>query len=386
MNHSQNPPGSPSKSLPGAVLALLATTVTVIVLLCSPTGSDAATWQVKGGGFGHGVGMSQWGAYGMAKQGSSYKRILRHYYRGTQVTTMRKARRVRVLLRISPGAVRFSGVSRACGVDLTASRTYEARLRQGKVVLGRTDGRRLAGCGRALRSGTAGRVHFHGLGWYRGGIVIVPTKEPRGSLNVINAVPINAYVKGVVAKEVISSWPMDSLKAQAVAARSFALSSQLDGNGFELYADTRSQVYLGIAAETARTNRACAQTAGQVVTYKGRIAQTFFFDTSGGRTENVENVWFGEPVPYLKSVKDPRDEISPMHRWTRRFSPADMNARLGARVKGRLKKVAITRYGKSKRVIWARLHGTRGVSKIRGDTLQYALGLPDRLIFSIKRR
>ncbi len=386
MNHDPSSRGVAPHSLRLAGLALLAMTVAMAALLWPAAGADGATWRVKGGGFGHGVGMSQWGAYGMAKKGASHKRILRHYYRGTRITKLKKARKVRVLLRISAGPVRFSGVRRACGVALNQGRTYEARLRRGKVVLTRADGKRLAGCGGKLWSEASGNVHFNGIGRYRGGIVIVPTKEPRGSLNVINAVPINAYVKGVVAKEVISSWPMASLKAQAVAARSFALSSQLDGNGFELYADTRSQVYLGIAAETARTNRACSQTSSQVVIYKGKIAQTFFFDTSGGRTENVENVWFGEPIPYLKSVKDPEDGISPMHRWTRRFSPADMNGRLGSYVKGRLKRVQITRYGKSKRVIWARLHGTRGISKIRGDSLQYALGLPDRLIFSIVRK
>jgi len=376
-----------TRPLPAPISTLpIALALAAAVLLGAAAGADAATWRVKGGGFGHGVGMSQWGAYGMAKRGDSHKRILRHYYRGTRVTKLRQARRVRVLLRISPGPARFSGVRRACGKRLSESRTYEARLRRGKVLLARPGGKRLAWCGRKLFSETDGKVLFEGLGRYRGGVVIVPTKEPRGSLNVINAVPINAYVKGVVAKEVIPSWPMESLKAQAVAARSFALSSQLDGNGFELYADTRSQVYLGIAAETARTNRACSATSSRVVTYRGRVAQTFFFDTSGGRTENVENVWFGEPVPYLKSVADPYDEISPMHRWARRFSPAEMNRRLAGHVEGRLKKVAITRYGRSKRVVWARLVGTRGTTKIRGDSLQYALGLPDRLIFSIKRR
>lgn len=352
----------------------------------SPSQADAAKWAVEGGGFGHGVGMSQWGAYGMAKKGSRASKILGHYYRGTRVTKLKKARQVRVLLDISPSAVRFSGVDRACGRKLNRSRTYGARLNRGKVILMRSNGKALAKCGSRLRAGSGGRVSINGQGAFRGSVEVVPTEDPRGSLNLINAAPINAYVKGVIANEVISSWPMESLKAQAIAARSFALSSGIDGNGFDLYPDTRSQVYGGISSETARTNRAAKRTSSRVVTYRKKIAQTFFFDTSGGRTENVENVWFGEPVPYLKSVNDPADSISPSHRWTYRFTQSEMDSRLASYLKGGLKRIKVTKRGKSPRIIWARLYGTRGTTAIRGDSLQFALGLPDRLIFGFKRR
>jgi stage II sporulation protein D len=366
---------------------LVAAAVSLVAAFAlAPAGAGAATWAVKGGGFGHGVGMSQWGAYGMAKKGSSATQIIRHYYRGTRVSKLKKARSVRVLLDISPSAVRFSGIERACGRRLSSSRTYGARLKGRKVILTRRDGKALANCGSRLQSESRGRVSFNGFGTYRGGVVVVPTKQPRGSLNLINAVPINAYVKGVIANEVISSWPLESLKSQAIAARSFALSSGIDGNGFNLYPDTRSQVYGGISSETARTNRAAKKTSSRVATYRNRVAQTFFFDTSGGRTENVENVWFGEPVPYLKSVNDPYDSISPMHRWTRRFSTSELNSRLSSYLKGGLKRVKVTKRGRSPRVIWARLYGTRGNTAIRGDSLQYALGLPDRLILSFRRR
>ncbi len=362
----------------------------LVVVSCAlaPAGAGAAKWVVKGGGFGHGVGMSQWGAYGMAEKGSSATGIIRHYYRGTRVSKLKKARSVRVLLDVSPSAVRFSGIERACGRKLSRDRAYGARLKGRSVILMRSNGKALANCGSRLQSERGGRVTFNGFGVYRGGVEVVPTEEPRGSLNLVNAVPINAYVKGVIANEVISSWPMESLKAQAIAARSFALASGIDGNGFDLYPDTRSQVYGGIASETARTNRAAKKTSSRVATYRNRIAQTFFFDTSGGRTENVENVWFGEPVPYLKSVNDPYDSISPMHRWTYRFSQGEINDRLSSylKVKGSLKRIKVTRRGRSPRVIWARLYGTRGNATIRGDALQFALGLPDRLILGIRRR
>ncbi|MBK5111652.1 MAG: SpoIID/LytB domain-containing protein [Thermoleophilia bacterium] len=365
---------------------IAAAVVLAATFALAPAGAGGATWAVKGGGFGHGVGMSQWGAYGMSKKGFSATRIIRHYYRGTRVSKLKKARSVRVLIDVSPSAVRFSGIGRACGRKLSASRTYGARLKRGSVILMRNDGKTLANCGSRLQSESGGRVSFHGFGAYRGGVKVVPTREPRGSLNLINVVPINAYVKGVIANEVISSWPIESLKAQAIAARSFALASGIDGNGFDLYPDTRSQVYGGIPSETARTNRAAKMTSSRVATYRNRVAQTFFFDTSGGRTENVENVWFGEPVPYLKSVKDPYDSISPMHRWTYRFSSSKINSRLSSYLKGGLKRVKVTRRGQSPRVIWARLYGTRGNTAIRGDSLQFALGLPDRLILSFRRK
>lgn len=366
---------------PAAVAALF-----LALFVLAPAGASGATWVVKGGGFGHGVGMSQWGAYGMARKGIPASQILRHYYRGTKVTKLKTARKVRVLLDVSSSAPRFSGIEKACGRKLSRKRTYGARLNRRSVILTRSNGKALANCGARLQSESGGRVSFNGFGAYRGGVEVVPTKQPRGSLNLVNAVPINAYVKGVIANEVVSSWPIEALKAQAVAARSYALTSGTGGNGFDLYPDTRSQVYGGISSETARTNLAAKMTSSRVVTYGKRVAQTFFFSSSGGRTENVENVWFGDPVPYLKSVKDPYDFYSPMHRWTYRFSPSEMNGMLSSYVKGGLKRVKVTKRGKSPRVIWARLYGTRGNSTIRGDSLQFALGLPDRLIFSIRRR
>ena len=93
----------------------------------------------------------------------------------------------------------------------------------------------------------------------------------------------------MVSRESPSSWPAEALKAQAVAARTYAITTSKAGDGWDQYADTRSQVYGGVAAETASTNAAVAATRGQVVTYDGEPVVTFFFSTSGGRTENVEN-------------------------------------------------------------------------------------------------
>jgi len=357
---------------------LIAALLTAFLLLVPASGANA-TWTVKGGGFGHGIGMSAYGSYGMAQNGWSYKKILRHYYRGTRIEKLRKARTVRVLLNVDSGRVLFSGAKRACGIRLTEKRTYAAKRNGSRVVLVRPNGKKLANCGRRLSSERGGAVNFKGLGRYRGGVEVV---ESGGALNAVNAVPVNEYVRGVIANESIPSWPMDALRAQAVVARGIALTGRVDGDGFDLYNDTRSQVYGPISTEYERTNQAARQTASEIVTYKGKAALTVFSASSGGHTENVENVWFGEPIPYLKGVKDPFDDVSPYHRWSYDFSASALGSALG--VKGRLKRIKITQYGVSKRVIWARVYGTGGMTKVRGDTLQYALGLPDRLIFSIR--
>jgi stage II sporulation protein D len=148
------------------------------------------------------------------------------------------------------------------------------------------------------------------------------------------------------------------------------------GKGFALYSDTRTQLYRGVSAETARTNKAASATRSQVVTYQGAIAQTTYFSSSGGKTESG---FLGAPkVPYLRSVDDPYDYYSPLHRWTVRFTQAQMNARLGGYVRGSLRKIRVTKRGDSPRIVTAKLVGSGGTTKIRGDSLQAALGLYSR--------
>jgi stage II sporulation protein D len=353
------------------------TVLLACLLFAAPSAEASVNWVVKGRGFGHGVGMSQYGAFGFAKQGRDHRFILRHYYRGTTIGRLAGPRVVRVLVDISPGTIAFSGASSACGRALDPGRSYSARRVGGGVRLQGPDGRALRHCGHRLRAAGDGSVRIRGRA-YRGALEVVPTASEAGSLNAINAVPVDQYVKGVVPNESPSSWPMAALRAQAVAARSYALSSQIDGNGFGLYDDTRSQVYGGIASEAARTNRAANQTRGEVVVYRDEIAQTFFSACSGGHTESVQNVFFGPSVPYLVGVPDPYDGDCPLQTWTLRFSGAEISARLGSYLDGRLKRVIVTRRGSSPRIVWARLVGTGGTTMIRGDQLAAALGAYDR--------
>jgi stage II sporulation protein D len=353
-------------------------------LLAAPAADGAARLTIRGAGFGHGVGMSQYGALGQAKQGVAYDAILRHYYSGTALGTTDPNRPVRVLMQ-STAVARFAGAAQAGGRALDPAKTYTARSVGGQVQLLAPSGRRLGtyaaplvigppSGGALMLGGRAGNGRTNGS--YRGTLELRPGVF--GGLDVINAVGLEDYVRGVVAWESPSSWPAEALKAQAVAARTYAITTHRSGT-FDQYPDTRSQMYGGVAAETASTDAAVAATAGQVVTYDGKPVVTFFFSTSGGRTENVENTSLGvAPQPWLKSVPDPYDSVSPRHTWKPvTLTLAQARARLGGLVKGSFRGVEVVKRGRSPRIVSADVVGTRGRTRVTGATLRARLGLYD---------
>jgi stage II sporulation protein D len=342
-------------------------------LLLASNAQASVRWVVIGHGFGHGVGMSAYGAYGYAQHGKGYRFILRHYYQGTTIGTLGGSRIVRVLLDIAGGDVGFSGATSACGKPLDPGRSYEAHRIGASVKLRSSGGRALANCGRKLRAAGSGRISIGGS-TYRGALEVVPTSSDPGSLNVVNALPVDQYVKGVIPNESPPSWPQAELRAQAVASRSFALTGEVEGNGFDLYNDTRSQVYDGLESEVSSSNEAAAATRGQVVMYGGKIAETFFSACSGGHTESVQNVFSGPPVPYLVGVPDPYDGACPLHTWKLEFSGAEISSRLAAYLDGRLKQLVVTKRGVSPRIMEAKLIGMGGTTKATGEQLEVALG------------
>ncbi len=350
------------------LLALLLALASLLAL--APAASAAVSWVVHGRGFGHGVGMSAYGAYGYALQGKSYRFILGHYYTGTRVEAAAKPGVVRVLLGTSSGDVGFSGATSACRTQLDPARSYQAR-RVGKGVRLRTsDGKLLARCGAKLRAAGAGKITIAGHGTFRGAL---EASSSGSSLYVVNSLALEQYVKGVMPNEVPPSWPPEQLKAQAVAVRSIALTSDVGGSVFDLYPDTRSQVYEGFESESARTNAAVDATRGQLLMYGGEVATAFYSACSGGHTESVQNV-FGTAIPYLVGVPDPYDYHCPLHKWTLRFSGPEISSRLSAYLKGRLRQVVITKTGASPRIIEAKLIGTGGTTTVTGSQLAVALG------------
>ncbi len=203
----------------------------------------------------------------------------------------------------------------------------------------------------------------------------------------VERVPLERYVRGVVSAEMPSSWPLAALEAQAIASRTYALTDDAGGAAFDVYSDTRSQMYESpptAAAETAATNAAVAATAGQIVLYGGRPAVTYYFASSGGMTENIENSFIGaQPEPWLKGVPDAYETKA--SDWRLSMSFASTAARLGGLVKGSFRGIEVLTRGVSPRIVEAAVLGTRGNTRVSGPELAARLGLDSAwAYFSVK--
>jgi stage II sporulation protein D len=341
--------------------------------LAGPATTVQPLFAVSGHGWGHGVGMSQYGALGYAQHGLGYTRILAHYYTGTTLATA-PLKRVRVLLtqgraKLTIGSDAAFRVIDADGTAYTLAAgdvTFgpKLRLQVQDPTKDQPVAKTLAGplvFAPGAQPLTLGRA-------YRGQIQVAVVN---GKLRAVNAVGLEPYLDAVVPSEMPRRWLPEALKAQAVAARSYAL-SHLQRGAFDLFADVRSQVYGGVQAEQPETNAAVAATAGQVLSYDGEVAQTFFYSTSGGRTLSAEDAW-GTPIPYLVSVPDPYDSISPYHDWGPIAVPA---AKLAKALKspGRLLDVQTTQ-NPSGRVASVTALGANGESTVDAGKVRTALGL-----------
>ena len=190
-------------------------------------------------------------------------------------------------------------------------------------------------------------------------------------LDAVNVVGLEQYLQGVVAQEMPSAWPDEALKAQAVAARSYALSHRVTGKAFDLYADVRSQVYGGIAGEHPRTTAAVQATKGQVLLWEGKPIDALFHSTSGGSTLDAAEV-FGKAVPYLVGVEDPHSALSPVHRWGP-TPVAETTLRKGLALRSPVTGLQLTR-GRSGRLATVQVTTATGTTKITGATLRRAGG------------
>ncbi len=279
----------------------------------APAGSGAL-FLFSGHGWGHGVGMSQYGAYGYAQNGWTYDQILAHYYPGTTLGAA-PVSTIRVLL---GDRKKTLTVSSSLPFTVVDGNGVTHTVAAGRVAL--DAGLALPVDGQASQPltppltfspGDAGVLTL-GARTYRGQIVVDVVD---GKLRVVDVVGLEQYLDGVVPAEMPSSWSPAALEAQAVASRSYALATRSVAAPFDVYADTRSQLYLGVGAEKPSTTAAVDATAGQVLLYDGQVATTFFSSTSGGQTESAADVWGGQSLPYLVSVPDPYDVISPYHDW-----------------------------------------------------------------------
>jgi stage II sporulation protein D len=353
-----------------ALIALLATTASA-----QPASTPGeALFVVSGRGWGHGVGMAQYGAYGMALEGRTHGQILKHFYTGTQLGSS-GSKKLRVLLAEGRQAVTISSKAAITTRDATGK---VHKIPKGVVTL-RAD-LRIAGVKGLLKRPVKaasplllkprkGRLLTFDGHPFRGDLEL---RVRGGFLDVINVAPLDSYIQGVVANEMPFSWPEEALEAQAIAARTYAIASIVKGKPYHLYADVRDQVYRGVEGETEQSNAAVKATAGKVVLHGGKIATTFYFSSSGGKTANSQDV-FGSAVPYLVSRPDPWDRASPHHRW----GPVLIGARTiqsklgaGARVVD-----LVGAPTPSDRVKSLTVHTLTGAKSVPGALLRTSLGL-----------
>ncbi|MFA5594708.1 MAG: SpoIID/LytB domain-containing protein [Trueperaceae bacterium] len=201
---------------------------------------------------------------------------------------------------------------------------------------------------------------------YRGSVRLVAEGD---LIQVVNVLDMESYLRGVVPSEMSASWPMEALKAQAVAARSYTLTSLDPSASYDLCATVDCQVYRGVEVEHARTDTAIAATAGVVVTYGGATARTYYHADSGGMIASSQEVW-GAALPYLVARAD-APTSTPHRAWVYRLDAAVVSASMEAAglAVGTVQSVRVVRLSESGRVVELEVAGTAGARVVRGSQL-----------------
>jgi SpoIID/LytB domain protein len=403
--------------------ALLAPLLVALLLLSAPAASAASSFRFYGSGAGHGIGLSQWGSYGLALRGWSPAQILRHFYRGTRVGPVQTPSRIRVGLTSGRSVIHL--VARGGPVRLWAGRPGQSLI--GTIPGGQTwrvqaKGTRyqvLNGSGRIVRGRRWGSPNVDLFATFtpRGGHAFVPEADAGGSgyeygrghlefnltdcaggcsERLILTVPFEAYLFGL--GEVPSSWPIASLRTQAIAARTYALYTMRNVGlrsscNCHIYDDTSDQVYVGWGKEVGpsggRWVSAVNTTRRVVVTTRGAVIQAFYAASDGGHSENVEDVWHGGnssfAISYLRGVCDPGEYTSanPYKRWSQTDTAAQVTSRLAQDTGsiGTVTGFANVRRGRSGRIMTISVVGTSGRATITGADLRSDLGLLDTRVW-----
>jgi len=338
-----------SQNLTGRLWSLLLCGfIALSSLALSPVQAFAVdpTFTFNGGGWGHGIGLSQYGAQGYALKGWKYDAIIKHYYQGTKIVTKPS---VTVRVNIEDGGASRTQWQIRAGSDttLTVAQESDTSIRQvltktksywitasngntqvradssgapGAVIRSFSGACYATAGGLVQMAGTSGPFNHTGVRW-RGTIHFQPPTATSSTTRAVNYVDIEQYLYGVVPRESPSSWHAEALKAQALAARSYAYQDGLERR--TIYCTTRSQVYNGqsrpgYAHEAASTNAAVNATKGKLVWYGSETqpVKTYFSSSSGGHTASIEDVWTSSaPKPYYTGVPD-ADQANPYYTWT----------------------------------------------------------------------
>lgn len=232
------------------------------------------------------------------------------------------------------------------------------------------------------------RVMDLGKRSYRGAIEV--GRYGRNDLSVVNVVKLDDYLYSVVASEIYAKWPEESLKAQSVAARTFAvfykdIAKKYPNDPFDLNDTVTSQVYKGYSVEDERINRAVDATSGEMIFFDGEVIAAYFFAASGGRTENSEHVWSGT-VAYLKSVPDIYENEPERHPWIMTLTPKEIQKSLASRGIdiGTVTDIRADGYTDSGRVLHLVVQGSTGSYTLKKETMRYWLGIHSRKFVVLK--
>jgi stage II sporulation protein D len=212
--------------------------------------------------------------------------------------------------------------------------------------------------------------------WYRGSLKLLA----KGNyITVVNVVELEDYIKGVVPAEMPANWNTEALKAQAIAARSYALANlnKRRSEGYDLDTSTNDQVYKGASAETYRSNVAVETTRGQVIVHNGRIIPAYYHSSSGGVTEN--DAWSGK-IGFVRIVRD-YDQQSPRAQWSKILEKNQISSKLSARgySVGELSAILPVSRTETGRIKKLRLTGTAGSALIDGEQFRKMFDLPSSL-------
>jgi SpoIID/LytB domain protein len=404
-----------------AIVLFLATVVAVLPAGPAPAQEEFIFY---GAGWGHGIGMSQWGAYGLALDGSTHEEILTHYYSGTSVgQAASPPSRIRVGLVQGkkqihleavggPVVLRVGGANKGPVVgQIPIGATWTVEINDGRYRVLRETGKLVKGklwggtdehlfvryspLGSRVRVTEAG--HTYNRGWIE--FNIYGCDSCPGSLRLIASVRTQQYFYGIA--EVPSSWPEEVLEAQAIAARTYAfekvsrLGQNRDGCNCGVYGSTLDQVYAGWDKEGGtdgnRWVAAVDATAGKVIRYQGQYIQAFYHSSSGGFTENNENVWSGTPLGYLRGVCDPGDYVpaNSNREWQMTLTGAAVGNKLAAATGNNIgDAVDFTGMvrGVSGRIVSVTVVGTSGEVTVSGAALRSALGLNDSKVWINQNR
>ena len=388
------------KRLMGAVTTLILIAISA-VLTTIPAHADSAisarsgNFTIRGAGWGHGWGMSQYGAYGAARKGLSWKQILAFYYRGTRLSKLPNGTKIKVWitadndnsLRVMPAsglAVSDTAGHRytvPTGAKYTSWRISRSgagyrlsyRTSSGSYVT-KSTGLTTGSWSFSTRSKIVKVILPHGsVRPYHGTVTLI--KMGTGG-RTVNKVLLEDYVKGVVPAEMPTSWAANAVKAQAVAARSYAVRLQkFAGNsGYDICDTTACQVYSGMARETSDGNAAVTATIGTIVTYQGVVALTQFASSNGGHSARGD-------YPYLAAQRDPYDGVIKSQAWIRTLSASSIS-RAWPSV-GTVKQLQInSRDGAGAwggRVKAIKIIGTARTATVSGTTFQHIFGLRSSL-------